>query len=130
MKKQLTFIVLCLFLSFALSRIAGSLYYNPRPFMVSGVEPLVPHAADNGFPSDHTLLLATLAAIVFYYDKKHSVVLWIAAIAVGFFRVYAGIHHPLDIIGSIVISIVSVLIAHAIIHKLWKPKSHTDTPSL
>lgn len=119
MKKNLTFITFCLLLAFALSRIAGSLYYNPRPFTVSGVEPLIPHVPDNGFPSDHTLLFATLAAIAWYYDKRFSVLLWILALGVGAFRIYAGVHHPIDIAGSIAIALIAVWAAYAIIHKLW-----------
>ena len=64
-KKVLPLGVISLPLTYVLGVIARSLYFNPRPFMVSGVEPLISHAADNGFPSDHTLLLASIASLVF-----------------------------------------------------------------
>ncbi|MBM3205141.1 hypothetical protein FJZ48_04175, partial [Candidatus Uhrbacteria bacterium] len=55
---------------FILSRIASRLYFHPRPFVVEGVAPLIPHAPDNGFPSDHALLSFTISAIVFTQNKK------------------------------------------------------------
>lgn len=122
MKKNATFVGLSLILSFALSRIAGALYYNPRPFVVNGTEPLIPHAPDNGFPSDHTLLFAALAAIAWHFDKRVSVGLWIAAVGVGAYRVYASVHHPLDILGSIGIALIGTSLAYAIISALWNHK--------
>ncbi len=96
-------------LAFALSRLAGLLYNNPRPFVVEGFTPPIPHAPDNGFPSDHTLLAAWLAALVMPYDRRLGTILAIGALLVGFFRVAAGVHHMVDIIGSIVIVTVSAL---------------------
>lgn len=128
MKKNATFVGLSLVLSFALSRVAGALYYNPRPFVVDGIEPLIPHAPDNGFPSDHTLLFATLAAIAWHFDKRASLGLWVAAAGVGAYRVYARVHHPLDILGSVVIAAIGVWLAYAIISALWNRK-HNQTIS-
>ena len=34
-------------------KLAGALYAHPRPFVVFHAAPLVAHAADNAFPSDH-----------------------------------------------------------------------------
>lgn len=119
MKKNLAFIAFSLLLAFVLSRIAGPLYYNPRPFAVGHFTPLIPHIPDNGFPSDHTLLFATIAAIAWYYEKRVSLLLWILALGVGAYRVYAGVHHPIDIAGSMAIAFASAWVAYAIIHQLW-----------
>src|SRR4051812_12967921 len=51
-------------LSYLFGRLAGHLWYDTRPFVDSGVTPLLSYTADNGFPSDHMLLAATLAMIV------------------------------------------------------------------
>lgn len=126
MKKELIFIALALILSFALSRIAGHFYYDPRPFVVGGFTPRIPHVPDNGFPSDHTLLFATLAAILWYYSKKYAVGLWIVALGVGAYRVYGGVHHWRDIAGSLVIALAAAFVARAIIGRLWK---HMENPS-
>jgi undecaprenyl-diphosphatase len=97
--------------AFALSRLAGLLYNNPRPFVVEGFTPPVPHAPDNGFPSDHTLLAAWLAALVFPYDRRLGTILGVGALLVGFFRVAAGVHHLVDIVASLVIVAVAAFVA-------------------
>jgi undecaprenyl-diphosphatase len=94
-------------LAYVLSRIAGFLYYDPRPFVVGHFIPLIAHAADNGFPSDHVLLTGAIAMIVWFYNKKLSIVLWVLALLIGWARIYSGIHHTADIAGSIVIVIFS-----------------------
>src|SRR3989344_5945106 len=73
-----TFAFFSLPLTFILSLVAKELYFNPLPFVVGGFEPLIPHDASNGFPSDHTLLLAPIASIFtfVYKNKIVVVVLW------------------------------------------------------
>ncbi|OHA92170.1 MAG: hypothetical protein A3J09_01620 [Candidatus Zambryskibacteria bacterium RIFCSPLOWO2_02_FULL_51_21] len=122
--------ILTFALAFVLSNIARALYFNPRPFVVGGFEPLIPHAPDNGFPSDHALLFSAIASVAMFLDKRLSILLWILAAAVGFYRVYAGIHHVIDILASFGISILSAYVAYAIIHKLWNKNRSTDSPSL
>jgi undecaprenyl-diphosphatase len=94
-------------LAYIISRIAGVLYYDPRPFVVGHFVPLIAHVADNGFPSDHVLLTGVVAMVVWFYNKKLSVVLWVLALLIGWARVYSGIHNTADIIGSIVVVLIS-----------------------
>lgn len=86
--------------------VAGLVYDDPRPFAVGHYTPLIPHDADNGFPSDHTLLCSATSSIVFFYSKRMSVVLWVMTLLVGASRVWAGVHHATDIIASIVMAII------------------------
>lgn len=92
------------------SRIASLLYFNPRPFVVGppagGFVPLIEHANNNGFPSDHTLLSVAIAMVIFFYNKKLGSLLLLLALLVGTARVLAGVHHALDIFGSFAIAIV------------------------
>src|SRR5205085_658414 len=37
---------------------------RPRPFVALGIVPLVPHAADSSFPSDHTLVGVALVGVL------------------------------------------------------------------
>ena len=90
------------------------IFYDPRPFVVGNFTPLIPHAADNGFPSDHTLLASFIASVFWLYNKKIGVTLWIITILVAISRVYVGVHHPIDVIGSILISIVGTWIGYQI----------------
>lgn len=99
--------VITLPLTFIIGKILNYIIYNPRPFVVEKVQPLIPHAANNGFPSDHTLLTITIAAIIFLYNKRLGAVLGILALAVGVARVLARVHHPIDIVASIIVAVIS-----------------------
>lgn len=129
-RKIIPVAMLAFAMAFILSNIARALYDNPRPFVVGSFEPLIPHEPDNGFPSDHALLFSAIASVVMLYNRKLSIVFWILAVAISLLRVYAGVHHLVDVLASFVISIVSTLAAYAIISKLWKHKNHTSSPSL
>jgi len=108
-KKEILIIAcICLPLVLIISRIASHLYSNPRPFVAGHFKPLIYHAADNGFPSRHALLVFFISTVVFIFSRRTGLVLWILALFVGFSRVYAGLHHPVDILGSALISIASV----------------------
>ncbi len=93
-------------IAFILSRIAGKLFYDPRPFVTEHVKPLIPHAPDNGFPSDHALLTGTLTAITYFFYKKYANWMLILTIIIGVARVLAKVHSPLDIAGGWVFGII------------------------
>lgn len=107
--KFIRFVVLCGVLAFFLSRLASVLYYNPRPFMLTGIPPLVAHGPGNGFPSDHSLLTGTIAAIVTVFNPYLGAFLWLVALVVGVGRVFADVHHYVDVFTSFAIAAVSVL---------------------
>ncbi len=98
-------------LAYIISKILGRFIYDPRPFVVEHIKPLIAHAADNGFPSDHTLLTMTIASIVFVHNRKLGIMLAIMSITIGTARIAAQIHHPLDIVGSIAIATGATVIA-------------------
>lgn len=105
-------------LIYILGLIAGAIYYDPRPFVAGGFAPLIPHDASNGFPSDHTIFVSALAMIAWKFSRKSSWTIWAIALLVGISRVYVGVHHPIDIVGSIVLAIVGG-IAAVRIFDLW-----------
>lgn len=111
-KEILIIICICLPLIFIISREASRLYYSPQPFVSGHFKPLIPHQADNGFPSHHELLVSAISSIIFIFSRRTGFVLWILALFVGFSRVYAGVHQMIDIMGSILISIISVTLAY------------------
>ena len=105
-KKIIIFGIISLPIIYFAAKLAGHFYYNARPFIIGNFTPLFPHANDNGFPSDHTLILSAIASVIYPFSKKISLLLWMIALAVGFSRVFAGIHHPVDIFGSVIIAII------------------------
>jgi undecaprenyl-diphosphatase len=99
--------ILAGFLALDLSAIAGALYYNPRPFVVDNIVPLIEHGADNGFPSMHTVLGVTLASVVLLYNRRLGVILLALALSVGAGRVWAHVHSWLDIAGGLVVGAIA-----------------------
>ena len=116
-KEILIFAVILLPLSYIIAKVVGHLYFDPRPFVVGHFTPLLPHAADNGFPSDHTLLAAAISFAVFRFNKKVGFGLLILAILVGLARVLAGVHHTVDIAGSIIIALATYYIISLFVAK-------------
>lgn len=103
--------VITAILAYGLAKIGSALFYDTRPFVGTGISPLYPHGADNGFPSDHTLLGATVAMTVYAMSKKWGFVLFALTVVVGGSRVVGHIHRPIDIIGSIVFAIIAGIVA-------------------
>ena len=115
-KKGLFFLALIAFpLSLIIAKISAFFIQDPRPFVVEHIKPLITHAADNGFPLDHTLLTMAIASVLFVYNRKLGIMLFIIALLVGVSRILALVHHPLDIFGSTVIAIGVTYIAQVLI---------------
>ena len=91
-------------LSLILAKIGGKIYDDPRPFIKDGVIPLFTASRDNWFPSDHTLLAAFLGFAILFYSKKLGWAVLIIAALIGWARVYSGVHHFIDILGSFIIA--------------------------
>lgn len=90
---------------------AGHVWTDPRPFVVDGQAPLIPHAADNGFPSDHSTLAAAIAAALIPWRRRVATALLLLAVAVGAARVAAHVHHVPDILGGFLIGTIAAAIA-------------------
>jgi len=106
---------ICLPLALVIFQLASDLYYNPRPFVAGNFQPLISHQVNNGFPSHHMLLVSFVSAIIFLFDRRTSLVLWALALSVGFSRVYAGLHHIVDITASLCIAIIAVTLGSFLI---------------
>ena len=84
-------------------------YYHPRPFMVGLGRLLVAHGPETSLPSDHaTLAFSISLAFLLVKDAKMGVPLLLLAWFTGFSRVYTGLHFPLDIVASFVVSLIAV----------------------
>ena len=111
-----------LVLAYAFARVGAALYSDPRPFVTDHVRPLIPHAPDNGFPSDHALLAATLVAAVAFVRPLWALPVAVLAVLVDWARVGAGIHHVADVMGSTLFvalaAAVALVLAPAIVRRI------------
>ena len=106
--------IVSLVIAVVLIKVAAGLHADPRPFVVDpSIRPLFAHPADNGFPSDHTALAATVALLVMIYRGWLGALLLVAAIGVGAARMAAHVHHGQDIVAGLLIAALAVGIAAA-----------------
>jgi len=115
-------------LALVLAIIGSKLYHDPRPFVVGHFTPYFLHGNDNGFPSDHTLITSVVAFLAMKYSKLGGWVLLALAVMIGLARVIAGVHHLVDIIGSIIFAGIGILVAQLIVRRTFA-KSKVAEPS-
>lgn len=105
-------------ITMGLALIGKKLFNDPRPFVAGHFTPYFPHSAGNGFPSDHTLLAGFVASLTLLYSKRFGVLAFVIALLIGVSRVIAGVHHIVDIIGSLVFAGLGVWLAWLITKRL------------
>jgi len=94
-------------------------YYHPRPFMLNLGHSLLAHSPETSFPSDHATLALTIALSLLFSGQRITGALFLLyGLATGFARVYCGIHFPLDIAGSILVSVAASWFVDTLRHRL------------
>lgn len=101
--------ILALVLAAVLIKVAAAIYTDPRPFVVDrSIKPLFAHGVDNGFPSDHTAVAATVALMVMMYRRWLGAGLLVASVVLGSARVAAHVHHAADVAAGVLIATLAV----------------------
>jgi undecaprenyl-diphosphatase len=86
--------------------VAGHLHADPRPFVHDPAsKPLFAHAADNGFPSDHSTAAGLLTVLVFRYKRALGLIVAAGALLIAWARVAAHVHHAQDVVAGLVLGI-------------------------
>ena len=79
----------------------SSRYAEPKPLVAA------PH--DHTFPSGHAATSFAAATILAAARPRWGPLWFLLALAVGFSRVYVGVHYPLDIVGGAVLGIATAI---------------------
>ena len=61
---------------------------------------LVPAPTDAAFPSGHAATSFAAATVLTFARPRWAPAFYLLAVAIGFSRVYVGVHYPLDIVGG------------------------------
>ncbi len=110
-RMQALFIFSATVVSLLVGWIIGFFYFHPRPFMLGLGTLLIQYAPDSSFPSDHALILFSVMFTLFFLRRYwQGLCFAIMALAVGFARIYCGLHFPLDIAGSLAVSLIVAII--------------------
>lgn len=87
-----------------------AILYQPetlRPFELMGVNPGAAYLNNPGFPSDHALFVTAITLAVWFetHDRLATGLLVVLLIMVGFGRVAALVHTPVDVIGGVLVAL-------------------------
>jgi undecaprenyl-diphosphatase len=109
-----------------LDKLFSKLYYDPRPFVTQNINPLIAHAPDNGFPSEHTLFSVTLSTVILFFRRKIGLIGLGISLIVGIARVAAHVHSPIDIAGGAVLGLAAGYIGFWLSQKYFTDRKKSD----
>jgi undecaprenyl-diphosphatase len=72
----------------------------------------IPHS--HSFPSGHTAVAFAAATVLTWLVPRAAPAFFALALAIGYSRIYVGVHWPLDVVGGAVIGVVTALLLLAI----------------
>jgi len=112
-----------LLLGLGANRVLATLIGAARPFVHGIGNTLLAHGSDPSFPSDHTTFLLALGFALAARGALRGLggALIVLGLAVGWARVYLGVHFPLDIAGSIIVALVAAALAEIVSGPLDRP---------
>lgn len=85
-------------------------YYQPRPFLVLKIQPLINHDLTSSFPSGHAAAFFALALAIFYFNQKWGWRSLVLALVISLARVFVGIHWPVDVLAGALIGLGSAFL--------------------
>jgi undecaprenyl-diphosphatase len=93
---------------------------HPRPFMENVGTTLINHVPESSFPSDHTTFMLSIATMLLFIKSTRIIgcILFLFGVLCGTSRVFCGVHFPLDIFGSLLVSMVSTSVIWVLRKKL------------
>ena len=89
-----------------LARAIKSVVDEQRPaFRYAEPKALVPVPRDHSFPSGHAATSFACATVLALAFPRLAAPLYVLAAAIGFSRIYVGVHYPLDVLGGAVLGV-------------------------
>jgi undecaprenyl-diphosphatase len=99
-------------------------FFRLRPFIENQATVLIDQSAkEASMPSGHAALFFALATVVYFYNKKLGIFLFVSTFLISISRVFVGIHWPSDILAGALVGIFSGWFIYKISNKLFKQKA-------
>ncbi|SCG68417.1 phosphatase PAP2 family protein [Micromonospora inositola] len=100
-----------------------SAFHEARPYTSHpGILVLATRSTDFSFPSDHSVLAGAAVAGLWFVSRRLGLVTAVAALAMGFARIYIAAHYPHDVLAGLVlgavVAVVVVLLARPLTTRL------------
>jgi membrane-associated phospholipid phosphatase len=99
--------------------VLGKIWYQDRPFVDHPSQTVLVshHAADNAFPSDHASVAFAIAFAVLLVTWRVGIWFMLFALAIGFGRIFEGVHYPSDILASFLVGLGSALVVVVLLRR-------------
>jgi len=92
-------------LGLLVNQVISHLWARPRPYEAHhDIVPLLARSADPSFPSDHATAALSIAFGIFFVSRRAGWLFLAFAGLVSASRVLAGMHHPTDVLASLVVA--------------------------
>ncbi len=95
-------------LSYAVDAVVKVVIAEPRPCFAYPTDFLLeacPAASDYAFPSNHSVVVGAMAVALVFVNRRLAVVAAVAALLMGFTRIYVGAHYPHDVLAGLLIGV-------------------------
>ncbi len=117
-RRWLLTVAIAALLALSLNTLIGMLAPHPRPFMVPIGHTFIPHDPEASFPSDHATLMWTFAWGLYWLPalRRIGYVAIVLAAFTSWGRVFLGVHFPFDMVGSMVVAVISLMLVRP-----WQP---------
>lgn len=103
--------------------ILKNIFARPRPCWIDpSIKLLIENPKDFSFPSGHTYSSFAAAISIFLYEKKLGIYAIALASMIAFSRMYLFVHFPTDILGGIMMGIITAYFARYITEKIYNQK--------
>jgi undecaprenyl-diphosphatase len=101
-------------LALALAQVVSRLVDRPRPFVAHphAVHLFAHHAADPGFPSDHTTAAFAIGVALLLRFRTWGAITLAFATLLAVARVGLGVHYPTDVLGGAALGTLSALVLY------------------
>ena len=97
-----------------LTSLAKAAIHEGRP---SEPAPLVTIPNSHSFPSGHTATSFAAATILSAFVPRAAPAFFLLAVAIGWSRLYVGVHWPLDVVGGALIGVATALLLLAAVRR-------------
>lgn len=106
-QKRALYAVCSALLALGINQVIGAIWFRERPYLTRPVKVLMPITPDSSFPSDHAAGSFSLAGSIAFGRKIPGILLAIFAVVVTVSRIYVGAHYPTDVVGGMLIGLLS-----------------------
>jgi undecaprenyl-diphosphatase len=108
---------------FGVTELIHLFYHRPRPFLTYQLHPLISDE-EWSFPSGHAAFFFAMASAIYFYNKKWGTGFFVATLVVTISRVVAGLHYPSDILGGMIIGMLTAYVVFQVAART-KKKHHS-----